>query len=167
MNSSKVGLVVIMAAGRGTRMASPGPKVLQELCGRPMLGYVVDQALTLEPSRILVVVGHGAEAVEAYLGSEKFGISSDLEIRCVLQAEQKGTGHAVLVCLEELERAKSDGIVGPVVILSGDMPLYRASTLSALVSEWAAKSSDGGAAILTSEPPDARGFGREIGRAHV
>lgn len=165
MNRSKAGLVVVMAAGRGTRMASPGPKVLQELCGRPMLGYVVDQALTLEPSRILVVVGHGAEAVEAYLAQEKIGIAQNVEVKCVLQPEQKGTGHAVLVCLDELKRAKADGIDGPVVILSGDMPLYRASTLDSLLAEWAKNASDGGAAILTSEPPDSRGFGRILRKA--
>ena len=166
MRSSKAGLVVILAAGRGTRMASPGPKVLQKLCGRPMLGYVVDQALTLEPSRVLVVVGHGAEAVESYLKDEKAELGTDVDFRCVLQAEQKGTGHAVLVCLDELRQAKKDGIEGPVVVLSGDMPLYRAETLDELVTEWTAEASDGGAAILTSEPPDARGFGRILRGDH-
>ena len=166
MRSSKAGLVVILAAGRGTRMASPGPKVLQELCGRPMLGYVVDQALTLEPSRVLVVVGHGAEAVKGYLDEEKADLGVEVDFRCVLQAEQKGTGHAVLVCLDELQQAKADGIEGPVVVLSGDMPLYRAETLDELVTEWTAQASDGGAAILTSEPPDARGFGRILRGSH-
>ena len=166
MRSSKAGLVVILAAGRGTRMASPGPKVLQKLCGRPMLGYVVDQALTLEPSRVLVVVGHGSDAVEGYLKEEKADLGTNVDFRCVLQAEQKGTGHAVLVCLDELKRAKADGIEGPVVVLSGDMPLYRAETLDALIQEWAREASDGGAAILTSEPPDARGFGRILRGSH-
>lgn len=149
---------MILAAGQGTRMASPGPKVLQSMCGRPMLGYVVDQALALEPNRILVVVGHGREAVEDYLASFNKG-SLDVPIRTVHQAERKGTAHAVLMCAEELEEARQAGVEGPVVVLSGDMPLLRPETLGELTATFAEQTA-GGASLLTAVLDQARGFGR-------
>lgn len=160
MDEVKAGVVVIMAAGQGTRMASSGPKVLQELCGRPMLGYVVEQALSLEPNRVLVVVGHGAEEVSAYLDLIKEETGAGDRLQTVLQAERKGTGHAVLCCERELRQALAEGVEGPVAVLSGDMPLFRGETLGGLVQAWGPLRDHGGAVILTSEPPDARGFGR-------
>ena len=162
MTQPRAGVVVIMAAGQGTRMASPGPKVLQELCGRPMLGYVVDQALALEPGRVLVVIGHGSEQVEAYVEILKKETGAGDRLRTVFQAERLGTGHAVATCIPELADLDVDG---PVVVLSGDMPLFRAETLGRLVEAWqvsAEQGAGGGAVILSSEPDDARGFGRVL-----
>ncbi|MDF1799351.1 MAG: NTP transferase domain-containing protein [Planctomycetota bacterium] len=150
-----------MAAGQGTRMASSGPKVLQELCGRPMLGYVVDQALALEPSRVLVVVGHESDQVEAYLQVLKVETGAGERIGSVVQTERLGTGHAVLTCSAELEALGTEADAGPIVVLSGDMPLFRVETLRSLVDAWYEQAAAGaGAVILTSEPDDARGFGR-------
>ena len=79
--------IVILAAGLGTRMKSSRPKVLHELCGRPLLSYPLAVAQQLRPRRLLVVVGHGSEEVcERFAGAGEF----------VLQAERRGTGHAVL-----------------------------------------------------------------------
>lgn len=143
------GTVVILAAGQGTRMRSDGPKVLQPLCGRPMLGYVLDQALALAPERVLLVTGHGGDAVRAWV-EEAFPQAG---VRYVEQAEQRGTGHAVQMCLSELE-----GSPGPVVVLYGDMPLLRDESLRALC----AAKGEGRAAILTARPARARGFGRIV-----
>lgn len=141
-------------------MASPGPKVLQSLCGRPMLGYVVDQALALEPNRVLVVVGHGREEVEAYLNAiNKEAPAGQPPIRTVHQAERLGTAHAVMQCAEELAAAQAEGVEGPVVVLSGDMPLLRPATLTELTGTYASQTA-GGASLLTAELDDPRGFGR-------
>ncbi len=94
----QAGTVVILAAGQGTRMRFHGAKVLHPLCGRPMLGYVLDQARALGAERILVVTGHGGDQVREWVES----VEPDLRVRFVAQGEQLGTGHAVLVCLDEL-----------------------------------------------------------------
>jgi len=141
------GTVVVLAAGQGTRMRTAVPKVLVELCGRPMLGYVLDQAVALEPERIVVVVGHGGEQVRSW-ASEAF---PDAPLRFVTQSEQRGTGHAVLVCLDELR-----GAADPVAVLYGDMPLLSVESLEAL----AAAKTRGRAAVVTARPERPRGFGR-------
>src|SRR5262245_54032244 len=121
------GSVVVLAAGLGTRMKSARPKVLQPLCGRPMLAFVVDQALRLEPARFFLVVGkEGAEAraaAESLVGPET--------LRCVLQEPRLGTGHALQACLPEVAQG-----AGPVVVLYGDMPLIRAESLLCLCQHW-------------------------------
>ena len=110
--------ILILAAGQGTRMKSRRPKVLHSICGRPMLHYPLAAAEALSPSRLRVVVGHGADAVrEAFAGRAEF----------VLQEGQRGTGHAVLTCRESLE-----GFDGDVVIMYGDTPLLRGETLIAM-----------------------------------
>ena len=106
---------LLLAAGQGTRMKSKRPKVLHEVCGRPMLGHCLGAAAGLKPTRQLVVVGHGADQVRAVIGG-------DAEF--VVQAEQKGTGHAVLQCREPLRDFRGD-----VLILYGDTPLLRGETL--------------------------------------
>ena len=106
--------VVILAAGQGTRMKSRRAKVLHELCGRPMLAHVLDEARVLSHSRLIVVVGRDADQVrETFAGRAEF----------VLQAEQRGTGHAVMQAQPELE-----GFYGDVLILYGDTPLLRSET---------------------------------------
>ena len=111
--------VVVLAAGQGKRMASRKPKVLQPLAGRPLLHHVLDTVSTLEPRRIHLVVGHGADAVRAAVADDK--------INWVLQREQKGTGHAVQQALPEVG---SDAVV---LVVYGDVPLIGAATLAACV----------------------------------
>ncbi len=143
----RAGTVIVLAAGQGIRMRSSGPKVLQTLCGRPMLGYVLDQARALEPMRILIVVGHGGDEVRRWVEAEE----QDPRIHFVTQAEQKGTGHAALVCLPELEHAS-----GSIVVLYGDMPLLSSESLHALCRAQHAAA----ASVMTAFPEHTRGFGR-------
>ncbi|MSR63635.1 MAG: bifunctional N-acetylglucosamine-1-phosphate uridyltransferase/glucosamine-1-phosphate acetyltransferase [Planctomycetes bacterium] len=156
---SNAGTVVILAAGAGTRFLSRKPKVLQPLCGRPMLGWILDQARALSPERIVLVLGHGADEVRAAVEVDCAAMGATAaeraSLRFVLQAERKGTGHAVLLALPEL--APSD----PVVVLYGDMPLLRTESLSALC----AARSTADAAILTAVVSKPRGFGRILRHA--
>jgi bifunctional UDP-N-acetylglucosamine pyrophosphorylase/glucosamine-1-phosphate N-acetyltransferase len=127
--------VLILAAGKGTRMKSRLPKVLHPICGRPMLHYALAAAEDLGPSLLRVVVGHEADQVRAHFeGRAEF----------VLQAEQRGTGHAVLQCRESLE-----GFNGDVVIMYGDTPLLRAETLSEMARHRKATGAD--LVMLTAE----------------
>lgn len=112
---------VILAAGKSTRMKSELPKVLHPILGRPMIEYVLDAARAANCEKIVVIVGHKAEEVKAALAHH-----SDVEF--ALQAEQKGTGHAVMMSAESL--ADHDG---PVLVLAGDTPLLKGSTLARLL----------------------------------
>ena len=146
--------VVILAAGLGKRMKSARPKVLHPLCGRPMIAWVVDQALALDPERILLVVGHGGEEVEGALR----GAGQLASVQLVRQEPQLGTGHALQVCAPKLfPKGSLDG--GRVVVLYGDMPLLRAGSVLELLRAHAEQAGSG-AAILTARPSDPRGFGR-------
>ncbi|NLF29491.1 MAG: NTP transferase domain-containing protein, partial [Planctomycetes bacterium] len=112
---------IILAAGRGTRMKSAMPKVLHNVCGRPMLAHVMDACRQAGCDRLIVVVGFGAEQVrKAFAGAA--------DVVWVEQTEQLGTGHAVMVCGEHL-----DGLDGPVLIVAGDGPLVRGETLAELL----------------------------------
>jgi bifunctional UDP-N-acetylglucosamine pyrophosphorylase/glucosamine-1-phosphate N-acetyltransferase len=133
--------VVILAAGRGTRMRSAHPKVLQPLAGRPMLAHVLDTARALAPSGIHVVVGHGAEAVMRECAGD--------DITWVAQRRQLGTGHAVLQALPGIP----DG--DTVLVLYGDVPLVSAATAEAL-----ARAGRDAAALLSVHLPDPSGYGR-------
>ncbi len=148
---SRPDTVIVLAAGQGTRMKTGWAKVMAPLCGRPLVAWVVDQALALEPRRVLVVVGYRAPEVEAAVSK----LDPAGRIQCVLQEEQRGTGHAVQCCLPQLADAK-----GPVVLLYGDMPLLGVESLRGLCAEQAR--SGGGMALLTSRPSDPRGFGRVV-----
>ncbi|MDZ4774420.1 MAG: NTP transferase domain-containing protein [Planctomycetota bacterium] len=144
--------VVILAAGMGKRMKSARPKVLHALCGRPLIGWVVDQAQALDPQRIVVVVGHGADEVEAALAAT----GQKERVTFVRQEPQQGTGHALQCCLPAL--GKDPGVV---VVLYGDMPLLRPESLQALL-QMQRESARGGAALLTATPDNPRGFGRIV-----
>lgn len=144
--------LIIMAAGKGTRMKSRLPKVLQRLAGRPLLAHVLGEAAQLQPRRAVVVTGHGAMEVEAAIaGGTSAGAA--YELKFVRQEPQLGTGHAVQQAVPLLA---GDGIV---VVLSGDVPLTQADTLHALVQ--AAAQGDR-LALLTVALPDPTGYGRIV-----
>lgn len=136
--------VVILAAGQGKRMASDLPKVLQPLAGRPLLAHVVATARALDPDAIHVVHGHGAERVRAAIASG--------DIQWVLQAEQKGTGHALAQAIPGIPDDHR------VLVLYGDVPLIRVETLRDLVARPDPKS----LALLSVRLPDPSGYGRVI-----
>jgi len=138
--------VIILAAGQGTRMRSALPKVLHRIGGRPLLGHVLATAQALAPETLVVVHGHGADAVRAAFPQP--------EIRWVLQAEQLGTGHAVAAALPEI----GAGIGGDplCLILYGDVPLLTVETLRRLL----VAAGPSGYAILTARLSDPRGYGR-------
>ena len=143
--------IIIMAAGKGTRMKSRIPKVLQRLAGRPLLHHVLDQAASLQARRVVVVTGHGATEVEAACAGGA-GLGAGFDLQCVRQEPQLGTGHAVQ---QAVPRLAGDGTV---VVLSGDVPLTQAATLRALVE------ASGGErlAVLTVGLPDPSGYGRIV-----
>src|SRR3954462_15364984 len=120
-------LAIILAAGKGKRMGSDLPKVLVPVCGRPMIRYVVHAVHAAGMKRILIVVGYMAALVKKELRDEK-------GLEFVVQAEQLGTGHAVMTCEERLA-----GHEGPVLILAGDSPMVQAASLKALLKEFSAK----------------------------
>jgi bifunctional UDP-N-acetylglucosamine pyrophosphorylase / glucosamine-1-phosphate N-acetyltransferase len=117
--------IVIMAAGKGTRMKSALPKVLHRLAHQSLLHHVLDTALALKADRIITVTGHGAEVVEAAVRA------TAPEVRFARQMPQLGTGHAVQQAVPEL--TGSDATNGVTLILNGDTPLIQASTARALV----------------------------------
>jgi len=143
--------VVIMAAGKGTRMKSRLPKVLHLLAGRALLQHVVDTAGELMARKVVVITGHGATEVEAALAVNT-GARSEFALQCVRQEPQLGTGHAVQQAVPALD---DDGIV---VVLSGDVPLTQAATLMHLIAACAGKS----LALLTLEMPNPAGYGRIV-----
>ncbi len=136
--------VVILAAGQGSRMKSSLPKVLHKLAGKPMVQHVIDQAKQLANSSIHVVVGHGADQVEAALANEECGF--------YLQAEQKGTGHAVAQAVPGL---RAEGVT---LVLYGDVPLTPASVFESMVQT----AQQGKVALLTVKLDDPTGYGRII-----
>ena len=150
--------VVILAAGEGTRMRSALPKVLHQVAGRSLLGHVIEAASALEPEHMVIVVGHGRDEVRAHLAEIAPWTVP------VVQEEQLGTGHAVRVALEFLDARGASLAGGPVVVLTGDTPLLRGSTLQALVADFASSSGGGagGATVLTAVLADPTGYGRVI-----
>lgn len=129
--------VIVLAAGKGTRMKSARSKVLHSVCGLPLLEYSLRVAEAMQPKKLTVVVGRDADAVRArFAGRAEF----------ILQAEQRGTGHAVLQCREAL-----DGFCGDVLILYGDTPLLRRETLEQMVERKCATRAD--LVLLTAPVP--------------
>jgi bifunctional UDP-N-acetylglucosamine pyrophosphorylase/glucosamine-1-phosphate N-acetyltransferase len=140
--------VVIMAAGKGTRLKSRRPKVLHEIGGKPLLAHVIAAASRIVPAAdIYVVVGHEAERVQAAVAGTG--------VNFVLQAEQLGTGHAIQ-CAREAIAGYDD-----VLVLSGDVPLIRPETLEMLLEYHRLGSA---MTILTAQPKDPFGYGRIIRR---
>jgi bifunctional UDP-N-acetylglucosamine pyrophosphorylase/glucosamine-1-phosphate N-acetyltransferase len=137
--------VVIMAAGKGTRMKSATPKVLHRLAGRSLLQHVLDAAAGLGAERTVVITGHGADEVEAACRASG--------ARFARQMPQLGTGHAIQQAVPQLDDAQ-----GTTLILNGDVPLIRTDTARALVQAC------GGTqlALLTIELADATGYGRIV-----
>jgi bifunctional UDP-N-acetylglucosamine pyrophosphorylase / glucosamine-1-phosphate N-acetyltransferase len=140
--------VVVLAAGKGTRMKSGLPKVLHQAAGFPLLEHVLRAAATLEPATTVLVLGHQADLVREALG-KRLGLSF------ALQEPQLGTGHALL----QAEQALA-GASGTVVLLSGDVPLLRPATLRALVARHTA--SGAAATVLTATVPSPGGYGRIV-----
>lgn len=136
--------IVILAAGQGTRMRSTKPKVLHTIAGKPMVEHVINQAQTLANSRIHLVVGHGAEQVQAAL--------SDYELNFVTQTEQLGTGHAVAQALPHLTPNSR------VLILYGDVPLTPANVMAGMLEQVTENSMS----LLTVELADPQGYGRIV-----
>ena len=147
--------VIVLAAGEGTRMKSATPKVLHTLCGRPMVGHVVEAARGLEPRRLAVVVGHGREKVSAYLETVDPGI------RPVVQEVQHGTGHAARVAVEALTEADGE-LEGTVLVVFGDTPLLTTAALDALLT--AHHEAGSVVTVLTAIVPDPTGYGRILRR---
>jgi bifunctional UDP-N-acetylglucosamine pyrophosphorylase/glucosamine-1-phosphate N-acetyltransferase len=135
--------VVILAAGQGKRMRSDLPKVLQPLAGKPLLQHVLDTAAQLEPAALHVVYGHGGDAVRA--------ACTDPTIQWSLQAEQRGTGHALLQAMPGIADDHQ------LLVLYGDVPLLRADTLRELI-----KLAAGQLSLLTVTLADPTGYGRVL-----
>jgi bifunctional UDP-N-acetylglucosamine pyrophosphorylase/glucosamine-1-phosphate N-acetyltransferase len=141
--------VVVLAAGEGTRMRSATPKVLHAVGGRTLVSHAVAAAEQLHPEHLVVVVGHGRDAVQAHLAA------SAPSVQTAVQDEQRGTGHAVQCALAELPE-----LTGTVVVTYGDVPLLTGETLRALV---AAHADEGNAVtVLTASLADPGGYGRVL-----
>jgi bifunctional UDP-N-acetylglucosamine pyrophosphorylase/glucosamine-1-phosphate N-acetyltransferase len=136
--------IVVLAAGMGKRMRSDLPKVLHPLAGKPLLGHVLDCARSLAPKRLVVVYGHGGDAVPQALAAD--------DLRWALQEPQLGTGHAVMQAVPHLD----DSV--PTLVLYGDVPLTTRETLAKLLEAAGADR----LAVLTVELPDPAGYGRIV-----
>ena len=136
--------ILVLAAGKGTRMRSDLPKVLHPIGGKPLVQHVVDTARQVGGEQILIIVGHGAEKVEEKMAAP--------DVKFVLQAQQLGTGHAVQQALPQLRNDAT------VLILYGDVPLTRAETLQKLIAGVNEKQM----ALLTVNMQDPTGYGRIV-----
>ena len=139
--------VIIMAAGKGTRMKSEIPKVLHELSGDTLLNHVIKSSEELSPDKIIIIIGYQAELVKKTISSDNILYS--------MQENQYGTGHAVMQAKPHLKNFK-----GNTLILSGDVPLIKASTLSSLINKHELGNYD--ACMLTAEIKNPEGYGRVI-----
>ena len=118
-------IAIVMAAGKGTRMESKLPKVLCQANGRPLVRYVLDALNQAGVEGMVVVVGYEAEQVESELSGES-------NLQFAYQTEQLGTGHAVMMCREQIKDHD-----GPVVVVAGDSPMMQASSIKALLDDFA------------------------------
>jgi len=145
---------LILAAGEGTRMRSSTPKVLHPIAGRPLVEHAVRAAAGLDPDHLVVVIGHGREAVGAKLAN--VGEALSREVGTAVQAEQKGTGHAVSCALATLPTE----LTGTVLVSYGDVPLLDTATLSALLAEHT--EAKNAVTVLTAVAADPTGYGRIV-----
>ena len=141
--------VVILAAGKGSRMRSPKPKALFELAGKPLIFHVIDRAMELEPDNITIVIGHQAEAIKARVDAEY------LNVGYVIQEEQKGTGHALLQTLDHLPEQ------GRLLVLYADVPLISTDSLNSIM-----RGSSQSLQWLSVEKEEPKGYGRIIRDSH-
>ncbi len=150
--------VVIMAAGEGSRMKSSRPKPLHRLCGKAMIGHVLDAVIPVGVNRAIVVVGHGAERVMKTL-VEEAPVGAPLEF--VTQHVQRGTGDAVSVALTVFtsDELDADGDAD-VIVMPGDQPLFRPETIHALVATH--RRTGAAATVLSAQVPDPTGLGRIV-----
>lgn len=149
-------VAVVLAAGKSTRMRSKTPKVLHPLCGQPLLSHILNALGAAGVSRRIVVVGHQAEAVQTAMESE-YGAGT---LEYALQAEQKGTGHAV-----QMVEPLLSPFTGTILVLPGDAPLLTAEILSNLLNAHNARSA--AATVLTAVlPNDAGAYGRILRDSH-
>ena len=139
--------IIIMAAGKGTRMKSDLAKVLHEANGKPVIEYVLEKSSALGPQKIVLIIGHQAEKVRE--ATEKFPVD------WAVQNPQLGTGHAIMQAEQALGLFQGD-----ILILSGDAPLVNISTLRQLVESH--RTENAGATVLTAELDDPTGYGRII-----
>ena len=138
--------VVVLAAGKGSRMQSELPKVLHQIDGQSLISHVLDTAEALEPSKVIIVVGYKSEMVVDSLDGQSLVF--------VKQEQQLGTGHAVMQCQSHID-ADSD-----VLVLYGDVPFITSATLSQLINNHKEEQND--ASILSSTLADPTGYGRVI-----
>jgi len=139
---------IVLCAGKGTRMRSKVPKVLHKAAGRSLGGWCINAAFDSGANQVVVVVGHRAEDTKAGLQKE-----CSKPLHFALQAEQNGTGHAVLCALESLDRNADD-----VLILYGDTPLLKRESLSALLALH--HKQDALLSLWVCTPKDPFGYGR-------
>ncbi|MDQ0063720.1 bifunctional UDP-N-acetylglucosamine diphosphorylase/glucosamine-1-phosphate N-acetyltransferase GlmU [Paenibacillus harenae] len=139
-------MAIVLAAGQGKRMKSKLYKVLHPVCGKPMVGHVVDVVKEASSERTVVIVGHGAESVKSYLGDAA---------EYVLQEQQLGTGHAV-----RQAEALLGGEEGTTIVICGDTPLVKASTITSMLELHT--SSGAAATVLTASFGEPAGYGRII-----
>src|SRR5260221_7698623 len=138
--------LVLLAAGKGTRMKSAFPKVLHRVAGSPMIDYVLAAGRRVAPTTTTVVIGHRADVLRKALAVQS-------HISCVVQEPQLGTGHALLTTAPLLEARN-----GTLLLLSGDVPLLRGETLQQLLHRH--REAKAAATLVTAQMSDPRGYGR-------
>jgi len=139
--------IVILAAGKGTRMRSSLAKVLHQAGGRPLIEHVIRACQALKPAQLLAIVGHQADAVSA--------VAHSLGAQTILQQPQRGTGHAMQVARRAIRKSAKLAVIVP-----GDAPLLRTETLTALLDVH--RRGEAAATVLTAEIPDPSGYGRIV-----
>ncbi len=138
--------VAILAAGKGTRMASTLPKVLHKLSGKTLLQRVINSCNELKPDKIFIIVGHKSKEVEDSVLKNK-------NIHFIVQNPQKGTGHAIQVLSKQVKKHE-----GKLLVLNGDVPLIKAETLKGLIKHHESKTAD--VSLITSRKKNPHGYGR-------
>ena len=138
--------IAILAAGKGTRMASSLPKVLHKISGKTLLQRVIDSCNELKPDKIFIVVGHKSKEVENSIIKNK-------DIQFIVQNPQKGTGHAVQILSQQVKKQE-----GKLLVLNGDVPLIKAETLRKLINFHDSKNAD--VSLITTKKSNPYGYGR-------